>query len=312
MEMTKDVLARRVQRLSEPARLVISPSLHFAAILDVRGLSDGLARRPLKRLLANVIELLPGSMALSIISRLRWMRYSSIREEAREHNRVDRALGSPRTVMQGPFKGMRYIDNAFFGMVLSRVLGTYEIELWAVVEEICRIQPDVIIDLGAAEGYYAVGLARRNPQAKVIAFEMYRPVWSMIRRLGTINGVTEAQLTIRGAADAGLLDESVRAAKKPVVISDIEGFEDDIIDPAKAPALRRATLLIELHEDYRIGVTQRIRERFSGTHDIQVIDLRARTPEDLPAGIQIMGEDLQRATDERRPKAQWFFLKPKA
>ncbi len=82
--------------------------------------------------------------------------------------------------------------------------------MWPVVEEICRIQPDVIVDLGAAEGYYAAGLARRNPQANVIAFEIHRPAWSMIRRLGTINGVTEARLKILGAADAGLLDESVR------------------------------------------------------------------------------------------------------
>src|SRR5437660_11467263 len=74
-------------------------------------------------------------------------------------------------VRQGPFAGMRYIDRAIGSAYLPKLLGTYECELAAIIEEVCARGPRLIIDLGAAEGYYAVGLALRNPQARVVGFE---------------------------------------------------------------------------------------------------------------------------------------------
>ena len=52
------------------------------------------------------------------------------------------------------------------------MLGTYEKELNSVIEEACAAHPSLIVDVGAAEGYYACGMALRNPQARVVAFEM--------------------------------------------------------------------------------------------------------------------------------------------
>jgi hypothetical protein len=265
-----------------------------------------------KRLLARTIELLPGSMPLDILDWLRRLRYAKLREEYREHNRIYNAIGAPIVVMQGPFKGMHYLKRAYFGVLLPKVLGTYEMELWPVIETICAMQSDCIVDLGAAEGYYAAGLARRNPQAKVIAFEVYRPVWPMIRRLAVLNGLKADRIEIRGAATPQSLEASLKGTQRPVVVSDIEGFEDDVLDPGRASALKQARLLIEIHEDNRPGVTQRIRCRFATTHTLEVVNLRPRTPADLPAGIRLSGDDLRRATDERREKAQWFFFQPRA
>jgi hypothetical protein len=269
-----------------------------------------LEKRKLKRLLAGGIELLPGSIPLDILDWLRRLRYAKLREEYREHNRLHKAIGSPLVVMQGPFKGMHYLNRAYFGRLLPKVLGTYEMELWPVIETICAIQSDCIVDLGAAEGYYAVGLARRNPQAKVTAFEVYRPVWPMIQRLSRLNGLVTDRIEIRGAATPELLEASLKGARRPVIISDIEGFEDDVLDPGRVRALKLATLLIEVHEDIRQGVTRRIRRRFNATHTLEVFGLRPRTPTDLPTGIRLTGVDLRRATDERREKAEWFFFQP--
>jgi hypothetical protein len=49
-------------------------------------------------------------------------------------------------------------------------LGTYEREIAGVVEEICRAEPAVLIDVGTAGGYYAVGFGMRLPDSKIIAF----------------------------------------------------------------------------------------------------------------------------------------------
>ena len=74
-------------------------------------------------------------------------------------------------VRLGPFAGMRYVSNSIGGAYLPKLLGIYERELTQVMEAACARQPRLIVDIGAAEGYYAVGLALRNPQATVIAFE---------------------------------------------------------------------------------------------------------------------------------------------
>ncbi len=67
-------------------------------------------------------------------------------------------------VLDGPFKGMAYPVRAAEGARAARVLGAYEAGLEPVIETIIRRAYATVIDIGCAEGYYAVGLARRMPQ----------------------------------------------------------------------------------------------------------------------------------------------------
>src|SRR5207302_964150 len=64
-------------------------------------------------------------------------------------------------VNSGPFKGMLYIGTAFCSAYIPKLIGTYERELTNIVEEICARMPPLIVDVGAAEGYYAIGFATR-------------------------------------------------------------------------------------------------------------------------------------------------------
>lgn len=52
------------------------------------------------------------------------------------------------------------------------ILGSYEEELHEVVEEIIARSPAVVVDIGAAEGYYAIGFARRLPKTTVFAIDL--------------------------------------------------------------------------------------------------------------------------------------------
>ncbi|WP_299504968.1 hypothetical protein [Cypionkella sp.] len=64
-------------------------------------------------------------------------------------------------VLSGPFRGMDYPVRASEGSRAARLMGSYESSLAPVIEEIVTKAYPVIIDVGSAEGYYAVGLARR-------------------------------------------------------------------------------------------------------------------------------------------------------
>ena len=101
------------------------------------------------------------------------------------------------TVMAGPFSGMRYIESSIGSALIPKLLGIYERELAPCIEEICRNRPELVVDLGAAEGYYAVGLARRLPDSRIIAFELEELGRRDLLRLAQLNGVAD-RVEIRG------------------------------------------------------------------------------------------------------------------
>lgn len=100
-------------------------------------------------------------------------------------------------VLKGPFAGMNYVSHAVGSAYIPKLLGIYERELTPCVEAICRRNPSLIVDVGAAEGYYAVGLARRNPAARVICFELDPRGRDALAEMSRINGVGD-RISIRG------------------------------------------------------------------------------------------------------------------
>src|ERR1035438_908140 len=73
------------------------------------------------------------------------------------------------SVRSGPFAGMRWGNRAVGSMVVPKLVGTYEKELASIIEHLPVF--DLVIDIGAAEGWYAVGLLYRKAARKVVAFE---------------------------------------------------------------------------------------------------------------------------------------------
>src|SRR5262249_14170280 len=73
------------------------------------------------------------------------------------------------TIRGGPFAGMDYVTEATEGALIPRLLGTYESELHPYILAFARMGPEAVIDVGSAEGYYAVGLARLMPGTVVHA-----------------------------------------------------------------------------------------------------------------------------------------------
>ena len=69
-------------------------------------------------------------------------------------------------VRHGPFAGLQYPELTAVGSALyPKLLGSYQREIQGWIEEICAAGYSEIVDVGFAEGYYAVGLARRLPRA---------------------------------------------------------------------------------------------------------------------------------------------------
>jgi hypothetical protein len=197
------------------------------------------------------------------------------------------------------------------------LLGTYELELNGVWEELCRRPFETILDIGAAHGYYAVGLLLRMPARKAIAFELDSELQRVVSDLANANGVA-GRVTLRGLCDAPALASSLENAGAALVIMDVEGAEATLLDPFVAPGLRNATIVVEVHDFVYGGMGDLIVGRFAATHTIAEIWSRERTVEDFPLDLPPWKRVLLRPLllymmwERRGRKMRWLYLTPKS
>jgi hypothetical protein len=221
-------------------------------------------------------------------------------------------------VVAGPFHGMRIqLSGLSSRHLLGYILGSQELELREVIRRIIGRGYGTIVNVGAADGYYAVGLALRSSSSCVEAFEALGEFHPLIERSARLNGVS-TRIALRGMCDANALRQSLQSAKTPaLVLMDIEGGEVDLLDPRSIPQLQRTDILVETHDAFVAHATDTLIDRFWETHQVECYTAQARTLSDFPADFlptfrrwfPRLAVDLM---DERRPGIQrWLFLTAK-
>ncbi len=149
------------------------------------------------------------------------------------------------TVQRGPFAGLRLDLDALPVHIAPKLLGTYEDELHEAVEVLIARRPAQVLNVGCAEGYYAIGLARRLPDARVHAFDADPKARAATSRNAALNGVAD-RVTVHGVLHHDAFESFLRQ-DTTLVIMDCEGAEADLLDPARVPSLARVDVLVELH-----------------------------------------------------------------
>jgi len=94
-----------------------------------------------------------------------------------------------------------------------------------------------------------------------------------------------------------------------MVICDIEGAENDLLDPARAPALAGFDIQVELHQRFEAPRNQELINRFAETHEIREILPSARDIEAYPEIRDLEHLDQLLAFWEfRRGPNPWLFM----
>jgi hypothetical protein len=246
--------------------------------------------------------------ALDAVDRLRTRRFLALTAPATAEYVSRNGL----RVLHGPFAGMDYLAGleASSGDLVAKLLGTYERELRPVIDEWIERPSTHMIDVGCAEGYYAVGLALKVPRAGMHAYDIDPTARERCASLAARNGVS-ARVLVSGECD----HQTLRAfpAAGVTLLSDCEGAEKTLLDPALVPALRGWRMLVELHDfiDPTIGDT--IAARFTDTHEIDIIEGEDRGSE-RPPELGFMSARARAAVlGERRPgPMRWAHLRPRA
>lgn len=215
------------------------------------------------------------------------------------------------TVLHGPFAGLRYPPRALGRVhhLVAKLLGSYERELAGIVAAQVARRPRAFVDVGSADGYYAVGFAYASPGTEVHAYDIDPVARRTVRALARANGAA-GRLRLHSAANARRL--AGHGLDGAFVLSDCEGAELDVLGGEAVPALARATMLVELHPHGDGDTGPPLRERFAATHDAREIAPGGRDPaefrelDDAPAGLR------EHALDELRSvPTGWLLLEPR-
>lgn len=214
------------------------------------------------------------------------------------------------TVAEGPFSGMRYPRRLGDIVHAPKLLGSYERELHAAVAAFVARGPELVINIGSGDGYYAVGLARRLPGATVVAVDPDPLAQRACRATARLNGA-EQRLKHTQRVDSHDLERLLAAAGDvpALCVVDCEGYEDLLLDPVRARRLLDCDLLVETHDFAAPGVTSRLLARFAGSHVIERIECAPRDPAAYPALAAVAPAQHASLLDEYRHMPQsWLAM----
>ena len=216
----------------------------------------------------------------------------------------------PNRVMSGPFEGMNYINRSTGSPILPKYAGTYESQLHDVLYSIKSNGYERFIDVGAAEGYYVVGVMKYLlPKGKeVIAFESEEIGRKRIKKLGEINDCYG--INIQGFCDVDLLAKTMDE-KKTFLLVDIEGGEFDLLNTSKIN-FQNCDLLVEIHDKEEPQLKKlKLIEDFKNTHEvIEIQDVRKKLPENVE-WKPIIKKYGHIVVEEYRGPQSWLFMKTK-
>jgi len=180
-------------------------------------------------------------------------------------------------VKRGAFEGLEYPAKALghTNYLSSKLMGVYEPQVVSFLDEHAG-SAEVFVDLGSGDGFFCVGVARLA-SPRIIGYETNRFERQLAESIASANGVTFEARGLAGVDELKSLPEG-----NLLLLSDIEGLEEDFIDPALVPRLADATMVVETHEQFRPNVIETLTRRFEDTHTVTRLFAAPPSPEQHP------------------------------
>jgi hypothetical protein len=172
------------------------------------------------------------------------------------------------------------VEDAISSAYYPKILGTYEKELHQTIKILTHYGPGECWIIGAAEGYYAVGMSKLL-NVPVKAWETDDLGQKMIRKLANNNQIKDEIIQIKGKCNPGDLMRFDRSERR-LIIMDIEGEEEDMFQKNVMRNFSNSCWLIEVH---RKAFIEEAINSLSSIYKIDFIPVSQRGLEDLPMRI---------------------------
>lgn len=177
------------------------------------------------------------------------------------------------------------------------------------IERLIKIGFDSILNIGCADGYYAIGIAKRIPGARIFAHDINEKAQASCRAFAEINNVSD-RVEIGGLFKG--VDYDRFSDSKTWLLMDIEGDERELLDPCSYPILRKMTILVECHDCFVPGLANEIASRFAHSHSVVRVDHSLAAPK-LPVWLQGLGhlDQLLATWEWRIGPTPWLVMEPR-
>lgn len=221
-------------------------------------------------------------------------------------------------IRYGPFEGTLLIQDSRWSGAdkASMLLGMYELEVLSALVGAAE-RRKVFIDVGAADGYYAVGATASNLFQHAICFEIDPEGRDVISRQASANGVLE-RVSVLGMAGIDFLDQAQAthafSMNDVVILIDIEGTEFELLSESIIERLKNAVLIVEIH-DFLVAQKVDVQElvtRLSHHFVVEIISQGPRDPNLFPELAFWNDDDRWIICSESRSQIMcWAVCKPK-
>ena len=237
----------------------------------------------------------------------------SLNNQSRNIKEIESLIFKDLTVQNGPFRGLKYPKILSIGSsIYPKLLGCYEKELWGVMKYISCQEYTDIIDIGCAEGYYAVGLGINIPNAKVHAYDINNDALILCREMARLNNIDDRIITKSLCTEAEL--GSFNFTGKGLIICDCEGYEKELFTTDNVSNLISCDLVIETHDFLDRSISSYLESIFSKTHDIKIIkslwDAEKTATYEIKQIENLNINEKHNLLSEGRPTVmKWLFIK---
>ena len=220
------------------------------------------------------------------------------------------------TVAHGAFKGMKLNKKLWWSKNdrITQTLGIYEEHILKKITHFAKSGTSTLIDVGAADGYFAVGMAYSNICQKVYAFEIEKEGRDRLLENANANKCNN-KIKVFGKADVESISKIIKGEDKVIVLIDIEGGEYELFNEDMLTVLRGNYVICELHpwmvdggDSLQIKLLSKASEQFN----VELIKRDTYRPNMFSEFDNLSDEERLIAVGEGREKnMQWMVLTPK-
>ena len=224
-------------------------------------------------------------------------------EHAKKHNFV---------VQNGIFKNLKLNHEISWGKadIASKVYGFYENK---IQEKLKYIKKPILIDIGAADGFFAVGSLKSKICDFCYAFEETKKSRENLYTTAEINNVKN-NLSIMGAVTKdnffSLLPSEIDFSQT-TILCDIEGGEFNFFTDEILKKIKHSNIIIEIHynkNNLEIDLLKRVKKYF----DVSIIIDNDKSVENILELHSLNDIDRNLITCEGRSYiGKWWHLSPK-
>ena len=219
-------------------------------------------------------------------------------------------------VAYGPFKGMHLNYDTWWSKndLITQTLGIYELHIISKIIELSNRGVNQLIDVGAADGYFCIGMTYANIYKKAYAFEIQEEGRNNIFKSAEKNKCSN-RVHIFGEAAYADIQNAISAKGPSTVLIDIEGDEYEFLDNRMLNILKNEFIICELHPWLVQSGEMKEEELFLRASDLFKIDFITRdsyNPNSFEELSELSDEERLIAVGEGRDKnMRWLLLSPK-